>query len=432
MIALGAFAQPNFVLSEDDVVVGDDVVEEIVDEESLEEGVAESAEEARLREEIDIINQQIEDKRKNVQKLEKSIATVKKDINKTRLKKVSFQNQIAILDNRTTQVELDVEVTQEKIDTLDLEIKSFALQIEKKEENISNQKEMIAEFIRTIHYEDDKSYLEILAAYDNFSDFYNRLQYLQTVQGDLGKSAKSLRLAKADLEEKKGQTEARQDVYKKLKDELSEKKEDLSEQKFLKSDLLDQTKSSERTFQTLLENLRKQYQEIEAEIAQFEKEVRNRLAADDKLKNTVDKGYDGKFSWPTQSRYVTARFHDPDYPYRHIFEHNAIDIRAAQGTPVKAASSGYVARAKRCSSWKCYSYIMLVHSGGISTVYGHMSRISVSEDQFVTRGDVVGYSGGQPYTPGAGSYVTGPHLHFEIRKSGIPVNPLNYLIRDWE
>ena len=138
-----------------------------------------------------------------------------------------------------------------------------------------------------------------------------------------------------------------------------------------------------------------------------------------------------KLSWPVPSRYITARFRDPTYPYRNVFEHNAIDIRAAHGTALRAASDGYVARARRCSTWRCYSYTMLIHANGISTVYGHMSKIVVAQDQFVKRGQIIGYSGGTPRTPGAGPFVTGAHLHFAVRKNGIPVNPISYLVKDW-
>ncbi|PIR04122.1 MAG: hypothetical protein COV59_02975 [Candidatus Magasanikbacteria bacterium CG11_big_fil_rev_8_21_14_0_20_39_34] len=384
--------------------------------------------------EVDQLNQEIEARQSKIKQIEDSILQYKKKIEETRLEKVSLDNQLSILQNRVTGVELDIKLINEKLDTINLQIEKLQFEIAEKEKSIEIQKVISAELIRTLHKNGGRNLVEILAVYDSFSSFYNKLQYLKTVETNLADTTKSLKIAKADLEGEKEETKQRRLAYKDLEDKLSERKKDLEEQAFAKEDILIKTKNSEKVYETLVENLKRQYQDTESEITGFEKQIRQKLEEQKKLESfpPAEQDFGNKLSWPTQSRYLTAYFHDPDYPFRNVFEHTGIDIRAAQATPIKAAGTGYIGRAKHCSASTCYSYVMVIHPGGLATVYGHLSKILVNEEGFVSRGDIIGYSGGTPGTAGAGPFVTGPHLHFEVRLNGIPVNPLDYLIRDWD
>ncbi len=379
------------------------------------------------KEEIDTLNSQVAEKKKKVEEIQKAIDEYKSKIEKTRLQSVSLSNQMALLDNRITQVQLDIKATGLTLESIKLEIESLKLSIDDKQKVIARQKTLIAELIRNLYRENSKKYIEIMAAYDNFSDFYSRVEYLKKIENDLGNSAKTLRLEEEELQTKKNQADERKKTYESLNLELKEKIANLGEQVDFKQKLLVETQSSELRYKTLVSNLRTQYQQIEGDIAGIEKRVRQKLEEQQKNEQQKFDQNTENLAWPLASRRITAYFHDAGYPFRNIFEHSAIDLAAPQGSTVRAAASGYIARAKRCASASCYSYIMIIHSDGISTVYGHLSGLAVSEDQFVTRGDIIGKSGATPGTVGAGPFTTGPHLHFEVRKNGIPTDPLNYL-----
>jgi len=102
-----------------------------------------------------------------------------------------------------------------------------------------------------------------------------------------------------------------------------------------------------------------------------------------------------------------------------------MDIPVSVGTPVRAPAEGYVARV-RDAKGPGYSYILLIHGDNVSTVFGHLSGFAVNEGDIVTRGSVIGYSGGAPGMNGAG-LSSGPHLHFEVRENNRAVNPRRYL-----
>ena len=131
-------------------------------------------------------------------------------------------------------------------------------------------------------------------------------------------------------------------------------------------------------------------------------------------------------SWPIDpSRGITATFRDSEYYQMFKMHHNAIDIRAYQGTDVYSAADGYVY--KSVDNGLGYSYIIILHRNNLRTVYGHMSSLGVRAGQMVTEGQYIGKSGGMPGTKGAGKMTTGPHLHFEVLDNEVYKDPIEYL-----
>ncbi len=382
-----------------------------------------SAAPSSVSEEIQVLNQEIANRKDKISQLESTIAGYKKVIAEKQNQAVSLKNQLSILDNRAAQMQADIDLTKIKIEQKQLQIDSLKLTIAAKEKTLAKQKSVVAKMIEQVHANDQRNYVEIMLSYGSFADFYNQAKTTENVYIDIGRSVKEVRLAKEDLDARKKQVEAEQKAYQDLQTQLTDQKDGLVSQQTEKQVLLNQTKASESQYQTLLASLKKQYQVIEAEQQSFEDKIRKKLAEQNKMPASGDL----VLSWPTPSHYINAAFHDSDYPFRKVFEHSGLDIKAAYGTPLRATASGYVARAKHCATAACYSYILIVHTSSISTVYGHLSRINVEENQFVNRGDIIGYSGGTPGTVGAGPFVTGAHLHFEVRKNGIPVDPAPYL-----
>jgi murein DD-endopeptidase MepM/ murein hydrolase activator NlpD len=98
--------------------------------------------------------------------------------------------------------------------------------------------------------------------------------------------------------------------------------------------------------------------------------------------------------------------------------HPGIDIGVPTGTPIKAAAAGKVLYCGWMSGYG--NLVMIEHGGGIATLYGHQSKIAASCGEEVAQGQVIGYSG-------CTGFCTGPHVHFEVRVNGNPVDPLGYL-----
>ena len=226
----------------------------------------------------------------------------------------------------------------------------------------------------------------------------------------------------------KGQLEEQQNTKEDNLVRLIDLEKDLEQEQLLleneigaKEVLIAQVQYSEAQFAELLYELSQEEQYIETQIGQIQREIEQKIVETDEYGDATI------LTWPLDPNYrgISATFHDPTYPFRHLFEHSGVDIPAMQGSPIAAPAPGYVAWVKQGRLYG--NYVMIIHTNGIATLYAHLSKPLVQADQFISRGETIGLSGGMPGTSGAG-LSTGPHLHFETRLNGIPVDPMNYLV----
>jgi murein DD-endopeptidase MepM/ murein hydrolase activator NlpD len=367
------------------------------------------------------LNQALDEKRKAMEDLKKRAATYQSNIEIKQQEAVTLQNQLSLIDLQVQQAENDIETVKAEIETVNLEIGELDNQISQKTDELEYNKKVLAEYLRAINKYDQKTYLEIFMSNGSFSEFFDQMQYTQELQGQAQSTLKTVHDAKLALDDQKSAKNSKRDELTTLSDKLSMSITNLASQKDYKSNLLSDTKNSEDKFTDLLDAAKQEQLAAEAEMNTLESKAREKLQDEG-----VDLNIDSTFIWPASpTKGISAYFHDPTYIFKKYFQHPAIDIPIAQGTAIRAADNGYVVRAKNAGMG--YSYVMLVHNNQLSTVYGHMSRIDVAEESYIVRGQQIGLSGGMPGTTGAGSFTTGPHLHFEVRSNGIPVNPLDYL-----
>jgi len=380
--------------------------------------------------EISALQQQINKQQEILKDLEKQMDIYQTRIDKAQKNSTTLKGQISNLNNQIYKTNLEIKQQQAKIKETELKITDLQLNIQNKQKDIDSQKERIVYLLQLINKYDNENILNIIILNNNVSDFFDRIKYLKNIQGALQEEIDKFKIIKSGLEiQEKDLRDKQQDIIS-LNEKLVKTKQNLNTENVGKKQLLTETQGMEWKFQNLLAEAIREQKAAETDIQKTETLIRNKISAQKEQEMLNDLEQNGGallFSWPAPKDKITMQFHDPDYPFiKLIGEHSGIDIRAAQGTIIRAPASGYVARTK--NGGRGYSYIMLVHADGLATVYGHVSKINVEEGNYVKRGDRIGLSGGIPGTSGAGQFCTGPHLHLEVRKDGIPVNPISYLL----
>ena len=149
----------------------------------------------------------------------------------------------------------------------------------------------------------------------------------------------------------------------------------------------------------------------EKELEEEENELREKIA--EEAANNGEIIYaGGDWAFPLKSRYVlTSHFNEA----RSYERHPGVDLAVPVGTPVYAAQSGKVTVASYYGGYG--NCVMIFHGDGLTSVYGHNSKLAVKQGKYVRKGELIAYAGSTGRSSGS-------HLHFEVRNSaGTPISP---------
>ncbi len=374
-----------------------------------------------IKDEVDRIQQDVRVKQESVRVLNGLIAQYENRLEQQTTAGVTLKAQLELLDQGIQLKTLEQQRAQEELDRLRLEQERLTIQLESTDATLTLRRALLEETLANMARQDDASPLLSLLGEGSLSAYVSRRGEWRSLQRDLTEATVSVSDAKKRLEAQKEETRLALIAEQAQQDAVRSAKEDLEEEREAKTSLVAQTQNREDEYQRILNDLRRTQQDESDDMYALRTRLQGTIESSDE---TLAEG-NVLLDWPFElKRGISAHFHDRTYPFRNLFEHPGVDLPTPVGTPIHAAAGGYVAWNRTGKQYG--NYVMIIHPSGIATVYAHLSAFAVRPDTYVDRGDIIGYSGGRPGDPGAG-LSTGPHLHFEVRQDGIPVNPEPFL-----
>lgn len=372
---------------------------------------------------VEELRTELNEKRESLKETQDKIADFKANIQTKKQEARTLEDQITLIEGSIEELELDLEKTIKEIEKTQVEVEAVEADIRIKEEEIDLQKQVLASYIRQMYTLDQQSTVTILLKYQTFSEAVNESSTLEELQNRGHQTLVLIQSLHEELITKKRELEDFKQSLEALRKRQQDQQDILSTQRDSKQRILNLTNEQEVQYQQLLQQAQQAHQSAEAAIQELDSKIREEL----RRQGIGSLPSIGILDWPIEPIFgVSCEFRCAGYPYEYLIgPHSAIDIPTHMGTPIAAPADGYVARTHD-SGGPGYSYIMLIHGDNVSTVYGHVSGFAVNEGQLVTRGTIIGYTGGAAGSRGSG-LSTGPHLHFEVRQNNVPVNPRNFL-----
>ncbi|RNC28853.1 MAG: Murein DD-endopeptidase MepM [Candidatus Dichloromethanomonas elyunquensis] len=320
-------------------------------------------------------------------------------------KEQQMEKQVQTLTNQIASAEIDLDNKEKAYTQSQQDAVAIQGEVDAKQKELEARQETLRKRVRSIYEEGQVSYLEVIFQSSNISDFISRVEYMGSLVENDQNVVSDIRSQKKDLDDKKQLLIVKADEAQKLKEQAEAARVYLNDSKSKKELALAENKKDQEDLIVQIDKLAKDSKELESKIRELQKNNPG-------VKGTVS-------VWPTPGYwYITCPFGYRIHPITKQYGlHTGVDIGAPYGARIVAAGAGVVI----FSGWYgAYGNAVIIdHGNGISTLYGHMSSRAVTTNQTVVPGQTIGYVGSTGYS-------TGPHLHFEVRKDGVPTTPMAY------
>jgi murein DD-endopeptidase MepM/ murein hydrolase activator NlpD len=364
----------------------------------------------------DSLQRQIDRKRAEIDQKRGREKVLTSDISAFTSKINTLQGDITQLQTKQVRLESDLEAKRAELAQIQEDLRRERLRLARLRERLAEARVELANRLVQIYKEDSPDVVTVVLEADGFADLLERTEFLQRTSDQDARIISRVRVARAET----AATAARLDRLEKRAQEVAKAIEaEVAQVAAVKGQLVDRRDSyaSARAGKSqLLANVREDRQALESHVDALEREqaavlARLRGPAANGLAGPIRQG-SGALIWPANGSISSP------FGMRWGRLHAGIDMPLPEGTGLRAADSGTVAIAGWVGGYG--NYVCIQHGGSLSTCYGHMSSIGVSVGQSVSQGQVIGASGNTGNS-------TGPHLHFEVRVNGSPVDPLGYL-----
>lgn len=373
------------------------------------------------------IRSQIDQHNKAISELEAEIAIYQKELNVISGQKQTLESAIKSIDVSRQKILAQITVTQNKISATNLKLNELGLKITDKSEAIALDQKAVAQSLRKLDRAEDETLIERVLAADTLADGWTMADQMTEVNDAFRQNVEGLASDRIVLTDQQTAVKETQAELSKLRRQLSAQQGELDANRAEKQRLLNQTKQTESTYQSIIAEKRAQQKAFESALSALEDSLNVVVNP-----STIPSVGSGVLAWPFTAAFAegckskagalgnnfcitqyfgTTPFSTANPQVYNGNGHNAIDIGMPTGTAVLAALSGSVTGTGNTDAIPgCYSFgkwVLIKHANGISTLYSHLSSINAAPGQSVATGDTIGYSG-------MTGYATGPHLHFGV------------------